>query len=494
MSPRLVCSVWFSLLFVGVGSVYAETPATLMKWVPADANAVAIVDVEALFRTPLAMRENLRQKMADAFVNHELSVPPESKRVVFASQLGLSSQLQPEWEAGVIELARTPSFAVIARREGGQLDTLAGQSAVRLAHGTTGVELAPGVVLATSQPNRQVISRWVAAAKKAGTQQASPYLTQAAGQISATSPLVLALDLSECVTAPAARTFLATQESLKNKIAEQADLAELFASVKGATLAVSFGDHRAGTLRVDFGKPAADLKPYAKDLLGAVMDEVGASLDDFDNWSITVAGTSVTWTGEISTVGLRKIISLIAPGSGHRDLGTEEPSPSAATSPEATKAATSQKFFRSVKGLIDELHQTLNKTRDNHAVWFERYARKIDDLPIKDVDKDLLTFGGNVSNSFRYQAQAKRMAGVRTGVREAQPNYQTSYGYNSVGPYGTYGTYSWSTTVRAEPERGQIRAEENATATQVRISEWKQIEDGMVQVRRVLTERYNVEF
>ena len=494
MSPRLARVVWISLLFAGVGSVRAETPATLMKWIPADANAVAIVDVEALFRTPLAMRENLRQKMADAFVNHELSVPPESKRVIFASQLGLSSQFQSEWDLGVIEFAQTPSFAAIARREGGQLDTLAGQSAIRLAHGTTAVELAPGVILGTTEQNRQVVSRWVATAKKTAGPQASPYLVQAVGQISAASPLVLALDLSECVTVPAARAFLATQEPLKNKIAMQADLAELLASVKGATLAFRFGDRREGTLRVDFGKPAADGKPYAKDLLGSVLNEIGAGLDDFDNWSAEVTGTSVTWTGEISAVGLRQIVSLIAPGSGHRDLRAEETSPSIAPSPETIKATTSQKYFRSVKGLIDELHQTLNKTRDNHAVWFERYARKIDDLPIKDVDKDLLTFGGNVSNSFRYQAQAKRMAGVRSGVREAQPNYQTSSGYNSVGPYGTYGTYSWSTTVRVEPERGQIRTEENAAATQVRISEWKQIEDGMVQVRRVLTERYNVEF
>ena len=92
MSLRLAQSVWISLLLVGVGSVHAETPATLMKWIPADANAVAIVDVEPLFQTPLALRENLRQKMTDAFVNHELSVPPESRRVIFASQLGLSSQ------------------------------------------------------------------------------------------------------------------------------------------------------------------------------------------------------------------------------------------------------------------------------------------------------------------------------------------------------------------------------------------------------------------
>ena len=494
MTHRLARSVWIGLLFVGVGSVYAETPAALMKWVPADANAVAVVDVEALFRTPIGMRENLRQKMADAFVNHELSVPPESKRVVFASQLGLSSQLESEWDLGVIEMASTPSFAAIARREGGQLDTVAGQSAIRLAHGTTAVELTPGVILGTSQPNRQAVTRWVAAAKKAATSAASPYLVQAAGLVTATTPLVLALDLSECVTVPAARAFLAAQEPLKNKIAEQADLAEVLASVKGMTLTVRFAERREGTLRVDFGKPAAGLKPYAKDLLPAILDEVGASLDDFDDWTVSVDGTSVTWTGEIPSAGLRKITSLIAPGSGHRDLSPEETSPSTAPSPETIKATTSQKYFRSVKSLIDELHKTLDKTRDNHAVWFERYARKIDDLPIKDVDQDLLTFGGNVSNSFRYQAQAKRMAGVRSGVREAQPNYQTYSRYGSVGPYGTYGNYSWSRTVRAEPERGQIRTEENATATQVRISEWKQIEDGMVQVRRVLTERYNVEF
>ena len=156
MSLRLAQSVWISLLLVGVGSVHAETPATLMEWIPADANAVAIVDVKSLFQTPLALRENLRQKLTDAFVNHELSVPPESKRVIFASQLGLSSQFQSEWDLGVIEFAQTPSFAAIARREGGQLDTLAGQSAIRLAHGTTAVELAPGVILGTTEQNRQV--------------------------------------------------------------------------------------------------------------------------------------------------------------------------------------------------------------------------------------------------------------------------------------------------------------------------------------------------
>lgn len=87
------------------------------------------------------------------------------------------------------------------------------------------------------------------------------------------------------------------------------------------------------------------------------------------------------------------------------------------------------------------------------------------------------------------------MAALRGGVREAQPVYQSySYGAGAVGPYGSYGGYSFSGTVRVSPDRAQIRIEEHANATQVRIAEMKQIEDGMVQIRRAMTERYNIEF
>lgn len=488
------------LMVLGVSSVcfntaLAASPAELLRWVPADANAVAIVDVDALFNTPLAKSENLRQKAADAFVNQEIAVPPEAKRVVFASQLGLGSQFDPVWELGVLDFERTPSFAAIARREGGQLDTVAGQSALRLGPAKTIVELSPGVVLGTSQPNRQAVTRWITSAKKQTAPQVSPYLVQASKQMGSATPVVLALDLSDCTTVSAAQAFLAGLESLKGKATDQADLAELLTSVKGVTLTVHVSSRREGKLRFDFDRPTAIAKPYARELLGEILRDSGASLEEIESWPFSVEGSSITWSGDLSSGSLRRLISLLVPASGgSRELRPDESSPSVAPSPADIKATTSQRYFRSVKDLIEELRQTLNKTRDNHAVWFERYARKIDDLPIKDVDKDLLTFGGNVSSSFRYQAQAKRMAGVRSGVREAQPNYQTNYGWRNVGPYGSYGTYSWSTTTRAEPERGQIRTEEQAVATQVKISEWKLIEDGMVQIRRVLTERYNIEF
>src|SRR5262245_9221661 len=106
--------------------VHAQVPAKLLRWIPADANAVTSIDVDALFRAPLAMREGWRKRAGDRFVNQEINVPPEAKRVVMVSQIDLGGTLNPAWEFGLIELEKTPSFALMARRDGGQLDTIAG--------------------------------------------------------------------------------------------------------------------------------------------------------------------------------------------------------------------------------------------------------------------------------------------------------------------------------------------------------------------------------
>lgn len=478
-------------------STQAATPENLLKWVPADANSVAVIHVDAMFHAPLAIRENWKKQATDRFVNHEIIVPPDAKRVVMASQLDLGGGLQPVWELGILELDRTPSFAMIARREGGQLDTIAGQPALKLHNGRTAIEVGSGIVLATAQPNRQVISRWVSSGKEAKPRLSS-FLRKAIEDANSKSQLTAAMDLTDCVTAPPVRELLAKFEPLRGKTADQADIADIVASVEGVVLSVQVTDKREGSIEFQFGKSTTLMNAVALPLFEEMLSHLNIGLSDLGRWTASASGTSFVVKGEFSEEDLRKVVSLFAASSVTRDV--DESEAASTGSPGAPDPATatieaSRKYFRSVKGLIEELRKTLDKSRDNQVVWMERYARKIDDLPMKNVDKDLLTFGANVSSSFRYQAQAGRMGAVRTGVREAQPVYRSySYGAGAVGPYGTYGGYSYSGTVKVEPERFQIRTEERAGFSQVRISEMKQIEGGMVQIRRALTERYNTEF
>jgi hypothetical protein len=491
---RISLSVALTAMLLSGGQVEAQVPAALLRWVPSDANAVVVIDVQALLGTPLASRENWKKKAADQFANQEINVPPEARRVVMASQLDLGGGLQPVWEVSVLELARIPSFALIARRDGGQLDSIAGHSAIKLANGRTGVELESGILFATAQPNRQVISRWIGGAQRRTAPDLSEFLMEGIAHADRKSHLIVALDLADSVTAPPVRDFLTKFEPLKGKTADQADIADILASVRGLVVTVHVTDKREGSIRVTFGKPTAIMSSVAKPLAEDILRSLEISLGEIDQWSAVASENVLEMKGEFSPGDLRRVISLFAASPATRDV--QEPSAAVDTpNPEAAKMEASKKYFHSVKSLVEELRKTLNKSRDNHNVWLERYARKVDDLPLKDVDKDLLTFGGNVSSSLRYQAQAGRTSALRAGVREAQPVYQSySYGAGRVGPYGSYGGYSFSGTVRVAPERFQIRIEEHANAAQVRIAEMKQIEDGMVQIRRAMTERYNVEF
>ena len=473
-----------------------EAPTKLLRWVPANANAVTVIDVQGLFHSPLGMREGWKQRSADRFVNQEFGVPPDARRVVMATQLDLGGTLRPVWDMGILEFEKTPSFALLARGDGGQLDTISGHSAVRLSGNRTGVELEPGIVLATPEPNRQTISRWVGSSGNDAKPQLSEFLQTAFEKGDPKAQIILALDLKDSVTAGPIRTMLEGMEVLKGKTADQADIADLLASVQGVILSVHVTDKREGQILVQFGKPATLLKPVAKPVVDEVLGALEISLADLDAWTAEVSGSSLLMKGEFSEGDMRQISSLFVPSPAARDV--QEPaatSAEATPSPEAAKVDASKKYFHSVKSFVEDLRKQLNKSRDNQLVWMERYARKIDDLPMIGVDPDLLTFGGNVSSSFRYQAQAGRMGALRAGVREAQPVYQSySYGAGAVGPYGSYAGYSNYGTVRVSPERNQIRTEERASASQVKVSEMKNIEDGMVQIRRKMTERYQTEF
>jgi hypothetical protein len=83
-------------------------------------------------------------------------------------------------------------------------------------------------------------------------------------------------------------------------------------------------------------------------------------------------------------------------------------------------------------------------------VWIERYGRKVDALPILNVDDDLLAWGARVGETFRTMARAERASGIKSGVRKSSVygNYQyaaatASSLWQSAGPTISCSTSSW---------------------------------------------------
>lgn len=466
-----------------IGGIHTSTiwAAEPQSWLPGDINAVALVNVAEVYKTPLAQKEGWIRQAAESFIQQQSFIPPGTEQILIGAELDLSEGL-----------TATRKYSVLVPQAGQSLEKLSawfpagiekvGDKAIAQ-FGTDGfvADTGDGCWLAISA-SRQNISRWLRNGPNLGGNQLPKYLRKALTSANNKSQVLLAIDLLDNFSEKSLVDELKATDWFKSDVVVESN-AKILASVEGITIGISVDKDRIGHATLDFGKETAALKPVLGKLVDAVMHRAGISTDDIESWKWDVAGKQITGSGPVSAGGVRRLLSILDPPSITHAISaatTAEP-----PTPEERMAKTSHKFLKSVQVLLDDLRETLNKTKDNHAVYFERYARKIDDLPKLNVDPQLLDFSAKVSNSLRYQAQTLRMQLMNAGTRKLQ-TYASSSSY--VGPYGWYATMPNAGTGSV------IDAQANQAAKSVRFSEWKQIEDGLVAVRRAMTEKYRVEF
>lgn len=457
-------------------AVFAEDA---VRWLPADVNAVLVIDVAAAYRSPIAVQNQWAKKAAASFLSQELFLPPTAQRVTVGARLDWLQNLTSVQQNTVMEMKPGTDLASIAPLVGGEIEKNGTRHGLSLEKGRYVIEAAPQLWLMAQPGGRQAGWRW-ARAGIIPAAQPPLFLVSAAQSVTAEAPIVVALDLTDAVELGAARAVLEDLPGSPLKGAALDAAAKVLKSAKGVVIQVTLGEKRLARCRIEFDQSPSTLTPIAKPLAQTVLSQWGASLEETTGWKSHTESFSLVYEGEMSGTGLKRLISVVQPSIvPSADAPTAEATPSA-----AVKA--SQKYFHSVQHELDDLRTSLRKTRDNHALWLERSARTIDGLPLKDVDQDLQVFGGRVSRSLRYQAQAERQGNLRTGTRQAQA--QTNTFYNGVGSYGEVYQNVPGGNAAA------ISAEEGEASRNVRNNEWKLIEDGLAEIRRTLTQRYQAEF
>ena len=389
----LTVALWLVLLAPVCSLLAADE---LLKRVPAGANAVMVIDVTALQATPLAQAQGWQKKHEAAFVERPLMLPPEASRIVVASALNFAGELNVEWELAVMNLTEPLSMRSIARAEGGYLDKIGGVDCAWTPSDAYFVALEAKQLGVVFPANRQFVSRW---AQNSSTGSSSSYLTAAEKLVDRTNPVVMALDLKDVPQPHRLRERLSSSPALKSLSAKLEPIEKLIAGVQGLTLRIAVGQAARGTLRVDFSDSPQVLGTQAKPFLLEALDGFGAKLPGLDQWTAKVESNSIVLEGTLSTDALRRVFSLLEiPSVKFSTLKGELPDTPSESSPPspAAKATASKAYFKGVSVLIEDLRKTLGDTRDNHAVWMERYGRKVDALPVLNVDDDLLAWGARV--------------------------------------------------------------------------------------------------
>ena len=478
----LCCLTGLVLASHGSGHAHAALPTKeMLQRLPPSVNAIAVIDVEALLSSPLAQKQKWHSKRDVTYGSRPLMVPPEARTVLVGAQLDPSDDLHQQWQVSLIDMPTDIPIDEIAKTEGGYLDPIDDVPAAWTPSDAYALQLAPHVLAMAQPANRQAISRWLKYAATNKEPALSDYLTNAMSRLTDSSQFVLALDLADVPKRHKVEERLAALEMFSGREMKRAEVANLLVGLQGITVTVSVTDSIRAELRIDFRDDVGPLGDLAKPLTLAALDSLDAHLSDLDGFEAQLNGKSVTLSGSLSIDGLRRLGSLLQMSSTKfSDLQGVDP----AEAGSSNVVQASLQYFHSIAGLIEDLRHTLEDSRDNHAVWMERYGRKVDALPILNVDPDLLGWGANVAVTFREMGLAKRGAGIRGGVRKSA--VYGDYTYSDGGYYASY---------RPEADvKNQINREEQAQAKAVRYNSWKEIEDTRAAIRREMSLKYNVEF
>jgi hypothetical protein len=485
--PRVVVA-----LLLATCSLHLVSPAQaqfeqLAAKVPSTANAIVLLDGQKLLASPLAAKEGWTEKYAEAFAAGLVTISPDTQRMVIAAEIDFAHQ-KPLWELALGDFGVNRSVAEIARRTKGPIDEVGGLQAVVLRDDSYCVQFSPSRLGVFAPSNRQAVARWLREVQSRSEPGLSPYL-EATLVASQTSQIVVALDLQDAVPPEVLRAGLSGSSARADAKIDLEAATKAAASLRGVVLEVAVTDGSFGRLMVHFGADASVLAPIAKPLILEVLGNQGAMIDDIANWKVTTEANKFTLNGPLGPEGRRRVLSLIDhPVSA---LIASDPSKVQSSQPESSKEAyATLQYFKSIEKMRDELREMAKdvKTFGQHAMWLDKWARKIDRLPALNVDQEMLNYGRYTTTRMRDAATALRGIGINTGARTAQVGAVYSTGY-SVDYWGNY----WS-GYDSGGQRRAIGAEERAAGATSARGIAAEMENESAKIRQAMTSKYKINF
>ena len=226
-----------------------------------------------------------------------------------------------------------------------------------------------------------------------------------------------------------------------------------------------------------------------------LLDEFGAALPEMKTWTLSFdKKTAVEMSGRLSEESMRKVLSmahapqLSADRSKAAGAATkaEPKAPETAVVPyvrsQTDNIADSQAYFRSVVSLIDGLKQTERPTYRSTKLWYDRYSKQMEELPILGVDKDLLDWGSTVSRTMREMS---------SGINYYSKNQTYTLASTPNGYYNGYNGYYANSRAY---DQSVIKKQSDAMMSVDLDKRWQAVEISVADVRRKMVEKYMVDF
>lgn len=506
--PRLsqIRTLFILFLTVTAMPVYAVELGTALKHLPGATNSLAIVRVPQLMKSPLGIQEGWAQKHQTQFMSGAVHIPPSVDFVVRGFEFH-PEDTRITRSYGIAAWQTPISMSRLAEHEKVRLETITGHSVVHTDRNTYFAELSPGLVGGVSPDYRQDLARWLREVDRGATDAMSPYLQEVAAQIG-DAQIVLALDFQDLIDPKSWRERIKSSSAVADKPNAVTTLTHLTDTLRGISLKIHVTDKTTAVVSLDFGTVVSQTtKPFLKPILIDLLGEAGAALDDLAEGEVEAKGKTATITFPLSDAGLRQIMSIILmPTPGHNTTGESTAATDAGANPEQVAARfalqASKTYFAAINQILDDLEKQAKKggNYNRSATWHDNFAKKIDQLSMRGVDPDLLSYGANVSSNLRGLAASLR--GIPVTVNQLQGAVTYNVQFETPGYRNTCNSI-WSSVsyqpgyVNVQTNQAEIRAQQNAAiaaGAKQREQIWQIIADNRNQARIKMVQKLGPDF
>jgi hypothetical protein len=463
----------------------------LLQRIPEHANVLLLINVDGLCDSPIGKRENWRAKVAQG-LHGPLGLSADVDKIAVA--VGMDFQtMQERWKVGLAQRPKAATNpAALAAREGGFVDTIEKMPVVWTPRGFVLFAFPDNLVGFASPVDRQGIARWFESALWHPRKFPPGYADRAVFRADAGAQVVLAFNLANCVATEQVEPWLNAIPIMKKTNTDPKLLAPRLASVKSAFLTVTANQNLEATLRIDFERPVDYTTQVARELILNLLEDFGAELPEVKTWTLSFdrKTPAVEMTGRFSEASLAKVVSLAHPPqlsaeTPYTRAVVAEPKPAEPAKPAPSKndgASASQAYYRSVVALIEGIKTIDRPTYRATKLWYDKYAKQIEELPILGVDRELLDWGS---------AAARTLREMSSGINYYSQNQKYTLAATPSGNYGGYGYYNNNSR---SYDASVIKKQSDASMSVDLDSRWQGLQTSVADMRRKMVEKYMVDF
>lgn len=431
------------LLVISAGRVTRadEQEDKLLKLLPTTSNVVAVVHVDQVLGSARGIQEDWAGKQQDRFLAGATAIPPNVTMLVQGMQVRPESSML----ISTISLMPFPQgfdlWAFADREKESTVDSIGGLPAVQARHNALYINLPDSVLAILSPAARQEAARYVKAAGSAPAGLANTYLNRVARL---PHQIVFAIDLQDVAHPSKLRQEVDTLAGAQGDTAKQKELVELLSTLEGVRFCADVKDRTNAVLAADFGMTPTNTALLLKPLILRLISDAGLHVSELDTATAKVNGNSLELQmNAFSDTSLRMVLSILSSTS-------PGPAPSSATQASTPGAnaggidpKASRRYFSTISQSLDDLDTATRKNRNlgQSATWYDNIARKIDKLPTRGVDPELLEYATATSRNLRGLSSSLRGVAVEVETVGKSLVWKSTYdpGYTEANIWGGVG-------------------------------------------------------